>query len=292
VIVVLLAAVAIGVFLVKQEQAFRNKAASVTSSLIFSTNKISAESGEKFSVDVILNTGGQEIVGVDVLINFDPKVAKLISIKLPQRKILSTYLPLSEDSDLTFNEEKVVACANSGEHKGSRVNCPFSEGKIGFAAFSYDFQDETKKSAYVGIINPLVTLIFKVDESVSDVSDVFMFDFAGNGVSYDTNVSAVSPDALPEDVLMKPDSFVTVAVGDVEFSSVSLPDDLDTGYVPRLRVPSDGDINEDGVVSEEDLELVLGSWGEAGVCDDYICDVIYNDALVNTLDAAFVYGRL
>src|SRR3990172_2914890 len=81
---ILLTVVSVGLFaglvLVKRVQDIRRQAATLTAVYSFSTSIIKVVPGSNFSVSIILATGGQGIVGSDVLFRLYNTKNKLISI--------------------------------------------------------------------------------------------------------------------------------------------------------------------------------------------------------------------
>ena len=96
----------------------------------------SPQIGEQFNVPVILDTGGADTNGVDVVINFDPTAMTLSSID-PYTIFnpLKLFTPVNVSQ--TFDAEGVVGIANS-------------EGRIEFGAVAYDLIAQLPSTNYNG----------------------------------------------------------------------------------------------------------------------------------------------
>lgn len=78
-VLILIGGIAVGVFLVKQNQQFREKAAPATS-FIISPVQQSKTAGGSVSIDVVMNTGSNQVVALDIALSFDPQGLDIISI--------------------------------------------------------------------------------------------------------------------------------------------------------------------------------------------------------------------
>lgn len=95
-IIIVLTSVPVGVFLVKREQELRLRAAPATT-LFLSPDTRSWNVGEIFNVNVNVNTGGNQITSVDLVLNFDPAILEVINI------IPGTFLPSPTEIQKNIN---------------------------------------------------------------------------------------------------------------------------------------------------------------------------------------------
>lgn len=77
----LLLAVAITVYLVKQKQELRSRAAPATT-LSLEPAAITKNVNEEFNTNIVINTGGNTIVSVDLVLNFNPQILEATGISL------------------------------------------------------------------------------------------------------------------------------------------------------------------------------------------------------------------
>ncbi len=78
-LLVALGGIGLGVYLVSQRQSLTGKAAPATS-LSISPASVSKAPGASFSFNVIMNTGPNQVVGVDLIVNYNPAVLQVDSI--------------------------------------------------------------------------------------------------------------------------------------------------------------------------------------------------------------------
>lgn len=108
-LILLAAGLVVSLKLVNIQQIFKSKASSANASLGLPANK-SVAINQEFEVPVILETGGEEIVAADVVLNFDKTSLQLIDIveKPHSNNKLTTYIPRNG----SFNKTKIVTDAN------------------------------------------------------------------------------------------------------------------------------------------------------------------------------------
>jgi hypothetical protein len=73
VVVVMLAGVGVGVYLVRQQQDIREKAAPATTLALFPDNP-TPEVGDTFTIAVQISSGENDLIGVDIVLNYDPSI--------------------------------------------------------------------------------------------------------------------------------------------------------------------------------------------------------------------------
>jgi len=168
---------------VKEQQEIRRGAMSGNASLSLPTER-SVESGEEFSFPVMVNTDGQSVIAVDVVIDFDPEYLQLLEVN-PNSQFgsLETYMPLDDSG--SFKKDEVVTKANAGD-------------SLSFGAAAFRWSTETVLSGFNGVLgpnNPLATLKFKALKAVPDTDIGFQFT---EGETTDSNLVSGSQDILAE----------------------------------------------------------------------------------------------
>jgi len=79
VVLVMLAGVGVGVYLIQQSTEYREKAAPVTT-LSFNSQTLTPDVGQEFIVTSEINTAENQVVGVELYINFTPDVLELLEV--------------------------------------------------------------------------------------------------------------------------------------------------------------------------------------------------------------------
>jgi len=171
--VLLLVSLGMATVLVQKRQEIRKKAAAdYTASLSLSRIDVSLGTGETFPLDIILDPGGQTVVGVDVILNFDKTLLEIINL-VPALDDFETFAPVQGNGSPDLEDMK------------SEAN---TTGKLEFGAVSFNWG-----SGEIGgvstIINPLMTIAFRAKAAGEDT---ITFGFDGLGQTTDSNVIAIS----------------------------------------------------------------------------------------------------
>lgn len=113
-------------------------------------NSLTVTQNEVFSLPIMLNTEGESIAGLDIVIAFTKQVLELKGLTPhPTNSTLKCFFPLTQDR--SFNQSQVVNEANS-------------TGRIVFGAIAQSQTGDVLLEAFQGVLgpaNPLATLSFK-----------------------------------------------------------------------------------------------------------------------------------
>jgi hypothetical protein len=169
--------------LVKEDQNITKKASGGQGSLSLPAQR-NVEVGNEFSLPVMLDTDGESITAVDVVINFNRSDLELTDIS-PRVKIgsLETFMPL--DSGGSFRRQEVINKANS-------------EGKIAFGAAAFRWNEEKVLGGFNGLMgqsNPLAILKFKPKRASQGTEINFNFT---PGSTTDSNLVSGTADILSQ----------------------------------------------------------------------------------------------
>lgn len=268
---VLVAGLVAGLVLVRQVQDIRERAAAArTASLAFSVTQLKVVPGNVYPVGVTLATGGQSIVGADVLVRFDQSRLALESISGSGNSgfsnIFRTYAPIRDDC--TFDTGRVVVEANA---RGVT--------EFGVAAFDpqgtgCDPNNPSEAGRVTGAFNgsaTAATLTFAVrpGTGASQVRFIPSSGVTDAGYSLTTDSNVVLGGAAPEDILQTPGSIVTVNycydfagggtvnVGDIQAVAAAYaytPGTIDTKYQARF------DLNNNGRIDIGDIQPIAAQY--------------------------------
>jgi hypothetical protein len=179
-----------------------------TATLNLSPTEASLAVNESFSVKVILNTQGNNVVGADIILNFNPGKLEVVDIVPNYGTNFKTFVPVKDDGTGAFDVDKVKQVANS-------------TGKIELGCVSFDWSGETVTAPVNGVVDPLVTITYRAK---LPGSDVITFGFDGIGKTVDSNVVYISPEGV-KDIL-----------GDVSQNKVSVTITGTGDTIPPARV--------------------------------------------------------
>ncbi len=168
---------------VKKQQELRPKAGGGNASLsLFSSRTVNIN--EEFNLPVMLNTDGETVVAVDVVITFNPNHLELTDIiPHPESGSLEIFMPL--DSNGNFKTQEVINKANSN-------------GEIAFGTASYRWNTERVLNGFQGVMgpaNPLAVLKFKPKVVNSGTAVNFSFT---SGSTTDSNLVSGDSDILSQ----------------------------------------------------------------------------------------------
>jgi hypothetical protein len=207
--------------LTEERQEMRKEAvADYVASLSLAPTQVELEPNESFTLDVILDTGGEAVVGVDVILYFDSDLLEVVDIA-PNHSAFKTFVPFSTDNWVKRNQ-----------------NNP-SRSTIEFGAVIFDQGQDQVTGPVSGVINPLITIAFRAR---SGSQSAIFFGFEGLGATRDSNVVVVSGEEV-SDILQDPsenDCQVTISNG-----ATVTP-------TPTPGCDYTCDVNEDGVEDVSD----------------------------------------
>ena len=133
--------------LIQKKQELRKEATvDYTASLMLLPTHISLQPEETFEVSIVLDPGGQEVVAVDAVLNFNPNHLEVVDIIPNFDTNLKTFAPVRENG--SFDKERVINQANT-------------EGRLVFGAVTFDWSTETVTDSIRDIVNPLAVITFK-----------------------------------------------------------------------------------------------------------------------------------
>ena len=177
--------------LTKERQIVEKRAAGGQGAYLSLLPSLTVGNGQEFSLPVMLGTDGVEIIGVDVVLNFDKNYLELTNIipgpearPNPYTPPFGTYLPV--DNNGNFNVQAVKNSANAS-------------GKIEIGAVAFNWANEQVTSGFNGTLNqanPLFTLKFKAKQG-GQTSVNFSFT---PGSTTDSNLVRINGDQV-QDIL-------------------------------------------------------------------------------------------
>jgi hypothetical protein len=192
-----------------------------TAVLSLQPEKTSIAEDESVTVEVKLDTGGQDAYGADVIIVFDPDVLELTDIgweMVVETTNFKTLAPIIDEEGM-FDEERVINCAN---HGGSEANC--TAGVIEFGDVTFDFsqiEDPDYDPCEYPVNGPdvlVATLEFKGKaEGISSLE--FDFDPANPDETADCNIVAVDCGQRIVDDILKEVVNTEITVGQCQWRS-------------------------------------------------------------------------
>lgn len=145
---VLIAGLVAGMMLVFQNQNLKNKAAPATSFSITpsSQNKVA---GESFNFTVAMDTGQNQVLGVDIVINFDPQVFQVNSIDKGSQLTDFTQIRNSIDSSAGKIYYSAYTADPTKALNGSNINVlnVSAQVKPGASAGTYNFTFDSSSAA-------------------------------------------------------------------------------------------------------------------------------------------------
>jgi len=258
---------AVGMILVKQKQMPPKKAAGGANASLSLPSSQTITVNQEFSVPVMLNTDGVEIVGANVVLNFATDYLELTNVSPGPNSPFGTHLPV--DSNGNFTASTVKNNANST-----------GKIEIGAVAFNWSSQQVTPGfNGVLGITNPLFTLTFKAKKTGQTTVS---FGFSA-GSTIDSNLVRINGDQV-QDILSKVTNLSLTIISGVSPTPTPTPKPIIPTPTPTPKpiIPTptptpkltptptpkqctgNGDINLDGRVSEIDIMIILINWSPNG----------------------------
>lgn len=198
--------------LVQKRQLLEKKAAVPTATLSFSPTSFTEPPGSSVDTGIIFNPGGQEVVGVDLVINFTQGILELVRVE-PTAQTgtnFKTFAPIVSETNCNFNPD--ITRANQ-------------TGILEFGAVTFDCQTALTCSPSDpncakpvpnpanNIVNPLARLQFRVKSGATPGSTgTIRFQHAA-GATTDSNVTPyIQAGESVDDILLTASSVVNVTV--------------------------------------------------------------------------------
>lgn len=197
----------------QQRQDLRSKALTDSAILSFSPTSVTTTANGTFNVAVILNTTPQAAVGTDILVQFDSTKLTLTNITKSTHTVFNTWAPIvANDTNGTFDIQRVKDCANLGTFINNTQNCPSGAGVAEFGVVAFNWANNALTGSFAGVISPLATLTFQAKTGSSGTTSV-SYKFIDLNTTTDSNVVA-NPvgSGNPEDILAAPTSTVAVTI--------------------------------------------------------------------------------
>jgi|GEM_PF-4476589 len=190
--------------------------------LSFFPSTVAINVNDTFDIKVILDTEGNNVVGADVILNFNAGKLEVVNIVPNYGTNFKTFLPVKNDDTGVFDVDSVKQKANS-------------TGRVEFGCVTFDWSSESITAAVNGVVDPLVTITFRAK---LPGNDVIAFGFEGLGETADSNVVCISPEGV-KDIL-----------GDITQNKVS------------VTITGAGDITPPAKVTTLSAEKVVGESGD------------------------------
>lgn len=145
---VLVAGLVAGVMLVYRNQNLKNKAAPATSFSITPSSQNKA-AGESFDLAVMMDTGQNQVLGVDIVINFDPQVFQVNSVNKGSQLTDFTQIRNSIDSSAGKIYYSAYTADATKALNGSNINVlnVSAQVKPGASAGTYNFTFDSSSAA-------------------------------------------------------------------------------------------------------------------------------------------------
>lgn len=188
--------------LVKRKQLPEKKAAQKTAALSFGITEFkNLKQRDPVDTNIILNPGGQEVVAVDIVIDFSKEILELTSVEptATSSGSFKTFTPIVSEKDCGFAPN--IEEANQ-------------KGRIAFSTLTFDCEaPEVTRTAVRQIVNPLAWLHFKIKRKApSDSSATISFYYNPEDSTKDCNVMLNPLSGVIEDILLAPTSKVSISL--------------------------------------------------------------------------------
>lgn len=286
ILIFLIAVTFFTLILAQRRQDLGSRALADSAILSFSPTAVTVAPSNTFNASVVLLTGGQAIVGADILVQFDRTKLALQSLTKPDHAVFKTYAPINSDGN--FDTARVISTANN-------------TGIVEFGIIAFDSSGNGNPTGtFNGVISPVTTLTFQVLAGASDTTQI-TYKYDGVSATTDSNVVAdPQGDGNPEDILAAPTSTVTVSI-----SGTASPQPSPS--VSASPVPSGGQCNSCynyngiGNIDVNDILTLAGRWlarnGDANydILYDITCNLPYQngtiDGVINILDIQTIAGQ-
>jgi len=260
--------------LTKERQIVEKRAAGGQGAYLSLLPSLTVGNGQEFSLPVMLGTDGVEIIGVDVVLNFDKNYLELTNI-IPGPEVrpntytppFGTYLPV--DNNGNFNVQEVKNSANSS-------------GKIEIGAVAFNWASEQTTPGFNGTLdqtNPLFTLKFRAKQA-GQTSVYFSPNPFTPGTTADSNLVRINGDQVQDILSQVTNLSITITSTTPTPTSgptntptptprptntpTPTPQPTNTPTPTPLQCTGNGDINLDGKVSEIDIMIILNNWSPTG----------------------------
>jgi hypothetical protein len=307
--------------LTKERQIVEKRAAGGQGAYLSLLPSLTVGNGQEFSLPVMLGTDGVEIIGVDVVLNFDKNFLELTDVipgPDPRPNTYTypfgTYLPV--DNNGNFNVQAVKNSANSS-------------GKIEIGAVAFNWASEQTTPGFNGTLdqtNPLFTLKFRAKQA-GQTSVYFSPNPFTPGTTADSNLVRINGDQV-QDILSQVTN-LSITITSTTPTPTSGPTNTPTPTprptntptptptptprptntptptprptntptptpqptntpTPTPQCTGNGDINLDGKVSEIDIMIILNNWSPTGPVPTpvpgYCSSDVNNDGRVSESD--------
>lgn len=155
-------------------------------SLLFSETTIKAEVGETFSVEVIVDTGGEVAYGVGAKVSFDPKILEVVSVQ--PGTIFGDYPAASYDN--TSGKIIVSGIASSQQNfikdRAEFATLTFRAKKQGITSVQFIYEPGSTTDSNIAVT-------YGTGDILSQVSQLSVNVIPGSQDSPDTSVTAEVP---------------------------------------------------------------------------------------------------
>lgn len=188
-----------------RKQIFRSGAAGGTATLTLTPNSRAAFSkapNDTFDVGVVLNPDVNPVVGVDVVLTFDPNVLSIVSAQpigiLPTDDNLATYVPLNANGSININQANTT-------------------GELEFGALTYTASPAPGQilPPQTVPISPLATIQFQVKPTATAQTTTIKIS-STSGDTTDSNVVSLQSnqpvDVISDATATSPDSQLAVTI--------------------------------------------------------------------------------
>lgn len=231
----------------------QSKTAAGTLSLSFVSSSVNV--GDTADLNILLNTGGEDVLGADIFLEYDPNKWSVIEINPNKDTGFKTFVPFVSESDSTFDWQKAVK----------------EESLIKFGTVIYDlnpdWDGDLSSITFNGVASPLATVKLKTKPVRRDTSEQISIR-AQTGITTDSNI--LNKDG--NDILGTVDqATVKIKAEDVCRAAVDLSDQK-PGLNDLLYILAKGwgnacpDCHEDLDGSKDiglgDLLYVVNYWGQ------------------------------
>ncbi len=268
--------------------------------------------GDTQVVRVAVDTQGNDIAGVDLVLTFDPSVLQITSTEWSG--LLANQQGLTYDN--TTGTLRVSGVVNQGSPyngKGVFLNITFRAAGLGSSAIDFNWANGITTDTNIVSYNQTNTDLLLSDPSALSISvsggstlsfSFGLLDFVGNITSKIGTLTIVGPNVISN--WTNPSSLGVITSHPLGTFAYDLPydvvitvpgylkkkqnDTLKTGSNPASGVMAfgnltPGDTNGDGVNNSFDLSSVFGQWNSSASSNaDF-----NGDGTVNTFDVAILY---
>ena len=205
----LLISLGIALNLVQKRQEIRKRAeVNYTASLSLAPTEVEVEPGGTFDDNIILDPGGQTVMAVDVILNFNQTLLEITDL-VPNLDAFQTIAPVNENGG--FDKAGVISAANN-------------TGKLEFGAASFDWLGGTPDGGVSEAVNLMIVTFKAKTAGESTISFGFngLYDPGNPETSRDSNVVTISGDEVV-DILQDISGNTTVVTISGEVTPIPTP---------------------------------------------------------------------